>query len=247
MASMFPHKVVYQAGKSKLHTETKMHASRFASIVYGFMRGIGLGTAVFVLLLFGALFGGAVKEEVSYELSSFLQNRQIREAHLANLPIVEHTIAIQNEAKHYGVDPHFSIVIPKIDAKANVIPNVSTQDKSEYEAALQKGIAHAAGTYFPGQGKNIYLFSHSANFDFDVTRYNAVFYLLRKLEIGDRVIVYFSDDRFVYEVEDLFVVSATDTKWLTDKYDSEVLFLQTCDPPGTTWRRLVVKAKPVEA
>jgi len=40
---------------------------------------------------------------------------------------------------------------------------------------LQKGIAHAQGSVFPGMQGNIYLFAHSTDNWWNVGRYNAVF------------------------------------------------------------------------
>ena len=76
---------------------------------------------------------------------------------------VEETVAVQEEAAKYGVSTHFSVVIPSIDAKSDIIANVNAGDFVEYERALRDGVAHARGTYFPGQGKNIFLFSHSTD------------------------------------------------------------------------------------
>ncbi|QQS39279.1 sortase [Candidatus Woesebacteria bacterium] len=247
MGTMYPHKIIYDADTHVIHSEVSLHAGKFARFMYNFLRGAGIGLIIFVVLSFVVSIEPIIREEIVYYIKNTSENNSLQETHLTNLPIVEQTIAVQNEAKSYGVDPHFSIVIPKIDARANIIPNVSAVNAPEYSQALQKGIAHAAGTYFPGQGKNIYLFSHSTDFEYNVARYNAVFYLLRKLERGDRIIVYFSDERFIYEVQDKFIVNAVDTKWLTEETETETLYLQTCDPPGTTWKRLIVKAVPVES
>jgi len=48
---------------------------------------------------------------------------------------------------------------------------------------------------------------------------------------------------YKYEVAEKEVVSATDTKYLVPQTVSEKLIMQTCYPPGTTWKRLVVVAK----
>lgn len=137
----------------------------------------------------------------------------------------------------------FGIVIEKIDANAKIISNVDPNNEKEYMAALSEGIAQAKGTSLPGQNGNMYLFSHSVNAPWDVVRYNAVFYLLGKLNAGDRVIIFYQGKRFDYVVFDKSVVSATDTNFLLQNYDIPVLTMQTCDPPGTTINRLIVRAK----
>jgi len=152
--------------------------------------------------------------------------------------------AVRAEAKDLGLDSYFSIHIPKIDAKEDIIANVDPGDKSEYLEALSEGIAHAKGTFFPGQGKNIYLFSHSTDSPLNFARYNAVFYLLGKLETGDRITIYFLDRKFTYEVTEKLVTDSGDTSWLEERGQGEVLILQTCYPPGTSLKRLIVVAVP---
>lgn len=137
----------------------------------------------------------------------------------------------------------FGIVVEKINANSPVISNVNAANQKEYNAKLQRGVAHAAGTVFPGQKGLTFLFSHSVLNPWDVPRYNAVFYLLRELEKEDRIIVYFGGRRFDYFVTEKKVVSANDVSVLRMQPQEPLLVLQTCDPPGTTWRRLLVFAK----
>jgi LPXTG-site transpeptidase (sortase) family protein len=68
---------------------------------------------------------------------------------------------------------------------------------------------------------------------------------LGKLEKGDSVIIYFLDQKHEYVVTEKLVVPATDAAWLTDDGSGEQLILQTCDPPGTSWKRLLIVARPI--
>lgn len=137
----------------------------------------------------------------------------------------------------------FGIVIEKIDANAKIVPNVDPNNEKEYMKALSEGIAQAKGTSFPGQPGNMYLFSHSVNAPWDIVRYNAVFYLLGKLNPGDKVVIFYQGKRFDYIVFDKSIVKAKDINFLLQNYDEPVLTMQTCDPPGTTINRLIVRAK----
>ena len=152
---------------------------------------------------------------------------------------------VKEETSGLGINPYFSLNVPKIDASANITANVNPGSEKDYLEALKHGVAHASGTNFPGQGKVIFLFAHSTNSPINIARYNAVFYLLRKLEKGDRITVYFLDKKFEYRVIGKTVAEANDTSWMQDKGYGELLVLQTCDPPGTTWKRLLVVAKPI--
>ncbi|OGD93296.1 hypothetical protein A2697_03050 [Candidatus Curtissbacteria bacterium RIFCSPHIGHO2_01_FULL_41_44] len=142
-------------------------------------------------------------------------------------------------------DPDFSIIVEKIGADAPVIPNVDASNKLVYEQALRRGVAHALGTAFPGQAGVTYLFAHSTDTIFNVPRYNAVFYLLGDMKPGDPIVIFFKGRRYDYQVRETKITEATDVSYFTLKTTEQILVLQTCYPPGTTWKRLLVIAKPV--
>lgn len=143
------------------------------------------------------------------------------------------------------VDPNFSIVIPKLGANSNVIANVSTSNEDEYLDALQRGVGHALGTAFPGEGHHVYLFAHSTNTFSNVSRYNAIFYLLYKLENDDEIDIFYNGIRHKYKVVGKTIVDPSEVQYLTRKTDTEFLTLQTCWPPGTIAKRMLVFAEPV--
>lgn len=149
------------------------------------------------------------------------------------------------EAKKFGVSTDFSIVIPKIGAASKVIPNVNPADENAYRNSLKEGVGHAIGTGFPGSKDTIYLFAHSTDSPLHISEYNAVFYLLKDMEIDDEVIIFYTGKEFIYKVTDKFITTADDTKWLSGNEGEEKLVLQTCWPPGTSQKRLLVIAKPV--
>lgn len=141
------------------------------------------------------------------------------------------------------VSTDYGIVIEKINANARVIPGVNPGNEREYVQALTAGVAEAIGGTPPGQPGNLYLFSHSTDAPWNIIRFNAIFYLLKELEKGDKVIVFYQNKRYDYIVFDKVIASPTDVSYLTNRYDTPILTLQTCDPPGTLLNRLVVRAK----
>ncbi len=152
-------------------------------------------------------------------------------------------LAGDREQRLIPKDPQFSILIPKIGAQARIFPNVDSSNPKEFLPILQQGIAHAKGNVFPGMHGNIYLFAHSVDNWWNVGRYNAVFYLLKDLSIGDDIIVYFEGKRYDYKVSSLVITEPTDVSFIArDHNGPEQLVLQTCWPPGTTWKRLYVIA-----
>jgi sortase A len=173
------------------------------------------------LLFLVFTFGPVAKEEVEYQARNTL-----------NLPLKEIDLTPPNT--------DFSIVIPKIGAVAPVVANVDPFDEPTYLAALRRGVAHAKGTSYPGEFGNTYIFAHSTDTFYNVGRYNAVFYLIGKLEKGDEIDIYYKGEKIVYEVTDKKGPEAV--KYLGKLGDWNTLTLQTCYPPGTTLKRLVVIA-----
>lgn len=141
------------------------------------------------------------------------------------------------------ISTDFGIVIPKINANARVIADVDPGDYQAYIAALKNGVAHAKGTVYPGQIGNSYLFAHSVGNFWEVNRWNAVFYLLKELDKGDEVDVFYQGKRYVYVVYDKKIVDPGDTQYLSTITNYPLLTLQTCWPPGTTLKRLLVFAR----
>ena len=141
----------------------------------------------------------------------------------------------------------FSVTIPKISASSVVIPNVDPADPKIYMDALKKGIAHALGTGLPGVksdiNRTIYLFAHSTSAPSLVAQYNAQFYLLNKMEIGDEINLTFWAKNYKYRVTEIKITDPSDVSFLTPQTDKELLVLATCTPPGTTWKRLLVIAE----
>lgn len=139
-------------------------------------------------------------------------------------------------------DAYFSIVIPKIEAKAKILPNIDASKLVEYQPALMKGVAHAKGTVFPGMTGTIYLFAHSTDAPWNISRFNAVFYLLRELEAGDLIVIFFNSSRYNYIVSEKKIVARTENDFFGQR-EEELLVLQTCYPPGTTQKALLIFAK----
>jgi len=137
-------------------------------------------------------------------------------------------------------DKEYSIYIPKISARSRVIEDVDVTNSAAYLTALKLGVAEAGGLAHPGQVGTTYLFAHSTDSPVNFARYNAVFYLLDKLVSGDRVEISYRSQLYKYAVRSVVVLSAQDTRYLVPQKEKEQLILQTCYPPGTSWKRLVV-------
>lgn len=222
--------------------------SKYINLIL-FIRFLG-----YFILIWGSLgllfvLGPLLKAEFDYRFALILgYQRSVPKIVTSDQEIKKSDFFGFSDVKAFGsaivpVDTQFGIVIEKLNANAKIIKDVDPANEKEYLQALKEGVAHAKGTNYPGEKGNIYLFSHSTDAPWNIIRFNAIFYLLRELEPGDNVVVFYNNKRFDYIVFEKVYTSASDTSYLTNKYNQSILTLQTCDPPGTLLNRLIVKAK----
>jgi len=230
---------------------------RGEAIRFLILRTIGNFLVLFAIFGIIATFGPALYYEVSFRV---VEARGVRYVIAANPKSQAATFknantGVSNFAQVLAgpkvqelipSDTDFSILIPKIGASAKIFPNVDPSDQNQFLPILMHGVAHAAGTVFPGMNGNIYLFAHSTDNFWDVGRYNAVFYLLKDLSKGDEVVIFYQNKRFNYIVQKTQIVDPSSVSYLVDsqKQNKQTLILQTCWPPGTTFQRLLVFATP---
>jgi len=140
------------------------------------------------------------------------------------------------------VNTDFSIVIPKIAANTKVIKNTNPFNPQIYQQALTQGVAHASTSDTPDKSGNVFIFAHSAGNWYQANQYNAVFYLLNKLNSGDEIFVYYQNQKYTYSVDQVKTVDPKQTDYLNHNFGQHQLTLMTCWPPGTTLKRLLVTA-----
>lgn len=205
-----------------------------------------LGIAGNILILISLLgfiftFGQPLLNEGEYQVKKTLKiTNYIND--IPDNPETKNTNILNRELTPPNLD--FSIIIPKIGAVAPVISNVDPFDEKVFLSALRRGVAHAKSTSYPGMEGNIYIFAHSTDAFYNVGRYNAVFYLIGKLGVGDEIYLYYKGAKYTYVVFDKMVVDPSALEYLDPiEPGSSTLTLQTCYPPGTTLRRLIVLSR----
>lgn len=145
------------------------------------------------------------------------------------------------------------IVIPRINQNVPVVgvknENLIARQWNELEAdiqrALRNGVVHYPGTALPGDNGNVVITGHSSYYAWDSGRFKDVFALLHDVRLGDRVVVYFNQKKFVYEVKNIKIVLPKDVDVLGPTQE-EQLTLITCTPIGTNLKRLIVTAKLIQ-
>jgi sortase A len=109
---------------------------------------------------------------------------------------------------------------------------------------LNKSLIHYGGTGLPGDYGTSVIFGHSILPQFyDPKNYKTIFTLLPKLDKGDEIFIKYDGITYRYMVGEMRVTTPDDLSVLEQRYDSSYVSLVTCVPPGTYWKRLLVRAR----
>ena len=248
--------LVYHYLWNQLSGEVVVAVSRGAKIAYHAIRALASGLVVAGIAGLIFTFWPIVNSEFTYRLSLAKGGvtQEVKEAQIAVSAVEDEREKTRQYAQELGLpNSYFSVYIPKIGAKAPVVENVDPVNEKAYLLALKQGIAHAAGSVFPGMEGATYLFAHSSEAGLQGVPFNTVFYLLRELKApegnvpGDEIYVFFLDKLYKYRVTAKHTVDANDTSWLTEaRTGPPRLILQTCWPPGSTAERLLIFADLIE-
>lgn len=183
--------------------------------------GLGMGMIVVIIFLFG-FFNEVV-------IAPFIQPGRAA----ADTPLI-----ISNDTVATSSGPE--VIIPKINVQIPVDYNQTTIDERVLEKALDSGILHYPTTVRPGQTGNAAFFGHSSNNIFNKGKYKFAFVLLNRLVPGDTFYLTYERKLYAYKVIDRKVVEPSQVEVLNDIPGKTTATLITCDPPGTSLKRLVV-------
>jgi sortase A len=130
----------------------------------------------------------------------------------------------------------YTLSIPKLKIK-DALVEVGGED-------LSKSMIQYGGTALPGNYGNTVIFCHSVLPQFfNPKTYNTICSTLPTVQRGDLIFIDFDGVNYKYQVQDLIEIKPDDISVLEQHYDNFYLSLITCVPPGSYWKRLVVKSK----
>lgn len=146
--------------------------------------------------------------------------------------------------------PDTRIIIPRINQN---VPIVETSDQNLYkrdwdalekdiQEALKGGVIHYPGTKWPDEGGNFVVTGHSSYYPWDPGRFKDVFALLHNVVLGDRIVVFHKQKKYLYQVSDIRVVLPEEVNILGNTGDDRITLI-TCTPIGTNLKRLIVTAQ----
>ncbi len=132
-----------------------------------------------------------------------------------------------------------TLVVPKLGITAPIL-FVETYDEVVIEDNLRNGVVHYFQTAEPGKVGNSFITGHSSNYWWQKGDYNYIFANLEKMAVGDQAKIYYGGNKFLYQVSEIKIVEPTDLSVL-EQTSKPTMTLMTCTPPGTSWKRLIVK------
>jgi sortase A len=130
----------------------------------------------------------------------------------------------------------YKLSIPKLKITEAI---VSANDND-----LTKHLVNYGGTAIPPSKGTSVVFGHSTLPQlFNEKDYKTIFATLYLLQNGDEIIISVDGKKYVYNVYEITIVNATDNSVFDQNYNESFLTLVTCTPPGTVWKRLVIRAR----
>lgn len=137
------------------------------------------------------------------------------------------------------------IIIPKINLEVPVVYGLNTVEEDAIQNALENGVVHYAASPEPGEKGNVVIVGHSSNNILNSGKYKFAFVLLKRLEVDDTFFIHKDGIRYTYKIYKKHIVEPTDVEVLGDAERENSITLITCDPPGTSLRRLIVVAEQI--
>lgn len=172
-------------------------------------------------------------------IKSLLQNTADQLSHLGSDDTSWLPPTSADQYKEVGVTEQLSNYYISIPSLGIDSAYVSTIDNN-----VNLHLVHFPGTALPPHIGNATIFGHSTLPQwFDQHNPHAIFATALDTKIGDSINVTVGSKVYTYKVITMTIVPAEDTSYLAQDSDGSYLSIVTCTPPGTTWKRLVIKAK----
>ncbi len=259
-----------QTPRQVLHAPKKWHVTsgsrkKIGIRIWHMLEWLATSALIFIALFFIMNFGAYSELFMhkldqlrgQYRLSPYIQ-KMLQSSSTGTqelLPVAKTTELSKKQIPVLSLEitpPDNRIIIPRINKNVPVIKvkteNLVKRDwgalEKDIQESLRDGVIHYPGTAEPGQRGNVVITGHSSYFAWDPGRFKDVFLLLHEVAIGDEILVYHNQEKYLYKVYDTEIVMPDKVEVLTQQ-GGDRLTLITCTPVGTNLKRLIVLARPV--
>lgn len=200
---------------------------------------IGTGLCILTITYYPVFY-----QEAKYYIRNYNEINNPKNTEIKILPSTAIPTIFYGDQTIEPVSGEFSLVIPKLEINSVVFKNVSANNDYEYLPVLQKGLAQAKEAFLPGEGL-VFIFGHSTDAFYNIPKYNAQFFLLHQMVQDDDVFLIYENKALKYKVRNTKVVYPNQVNAYLNTLKGNELVLQTCYPPGTLFKRLLVVAEPI--
>ena len=140
------------------------------------------------------------------------------------------------------------LVIPKLGLESPLVFDAKSNQEVDMQEALERGVvwynlpkAHS----MPGQIGNAVFLGHSSGDIFYGGQFKYIFSKLNRLNVGDTFYLTYDKKRYIYSIEKREIIWPSEFDRLYVDDDNAWVTLITCDPPGSSVRRLVIYGKQI--
>ena len=130
----------------------------------------------------------------------------------------------------------YGLSIPKL--------NIENATVSTTDTDIAQHLVHFPKTALPPNKGTAVIFGHSTLPQlYNPKDYKTIFANIHSLTKNDMLYVTVNNTQYAYKIFSITIVDAEETSYLTQDNDDSNLTIVTCTPPGTTWKRLILKAR----
>lgn len=132
------------------------------------------------------------------------------------------------------------LIISSLNIDAPIVWPESSEE-SAMQSALENGVVIWPGSVLLGENGTMIILGHSSAYPWYRGEYGSIFSLLNKLKENDEILVFSKKEKYVYRVIGK-EINLPENLNLEKEEKEPVLYLLSCWPIKTNWKRIAVKA-----
>ena len=131
------------------------------------------------------------------------------------------------------------IIIPSLGIEAPIVISQSSTEAG-FQKDLEGGVIYMPGSSMLNEDGVMVIMGHSSAYPWYKGQYGSIFALLNKLNTGDEIIIFAKEKQYIYRVLGKEIRAPKDLFFQTQAEDP-TLYLVSCWPVNTAWKRIVIK------
>uniref|UniRef100_A0A7C4TJF9 Sortase n=1 Tax=candidate division WWE3 bacterium TaxID=2053526 RepID=A0A7C4TJF9_UNCKA len=180
-----------------------------------------------------------------FEFSELNKKQAVLGESISNTTSEDFLGVMGSSTKNANVPEFYYLTIPKLGIK-----NAKVESRPK-NLDPDKALGHYAGSSFPGESGNAFIYGHSVLPAFYNPRnYKSIFSTLSSLDVGDQFTIEYNNKTYKYAVEGKKTLKPDEVDPLAtfkpSYLNESTVTLMTCSPAGTKLKRLLVYASLVE-